>query len=195
MFLANKLLNFSETISRLAVWFGGIFILAVTMLISVEIVLRKFLGISTGGVDELSGYALAISFSWALSFTLLRRGHVRIDALYSRLPVGPRTYLDCLSIFSLTIFALFLTFFSFQVLLDTIELHARSTTTLETPLWLPQMLWIGGFILFSANCCLLLLLSLLALFAGDFERVRYLVGSRTTSEEIAAENPSSLAQS
>lgn len=192
---ANRLLNISEAVSRLAVWVGGFFILAVTVLISAEIILRKFFGISTGGVDELSGYALAISFSWALSFTLLRRGHVRIDAIYSRLPVGHRPYLDCLSILSLTIFALFVTFYSFQVLLDTIELGARSTTTLETPLWIPQMLWVGGFILFSANCCLLLLLSFLVLFAGDFERVRNLVGSRTTFEEIAAETTSSSGQS
>ncbi|MEM6887036.1 MAG: TRAP transporter small permease [Pseudomonadota bacterium] len=186
---SDKMVKASEAVSRLAVWVGGISILFVTLLISAEIILRKFFGISTGGIDEISGYALAISFSWALSYTLLRRAHIRIDAIYNRLPNTFRPFLDCLSIASMSVFALVLTFFSFMVVVDTVELGARSTTTLETPLWIPQVLWLGGFILFSFNCCLLTFAGVASLFDRDFERVRELIGSRTTDEEIASETP------
>ena len=183
----DKVLRLSEVVSRLAIWIGGISVLAVTFLISAEVLLRKFFNISTGGADELSGYALAICFSWALSFTVLRRAHVRIDALYTRLPIAIRPYLDCLSILSLTVFAVVLTYFCFQVVLDTIELGARSNTTLGTPLWIPQLLWLLGLTLFSFTCTLLSLLSISALLKGDGTKVQALVGSRTTDEELAAE--------
>ncbi|MCY4153614.1 MAG: TRAP transporter small permease [Aestuariivita sp.] len=187
MELLDKVHKLSEAVSRLAVWVGGISILAVTFLISAEVLLRKFFNISTGGADELSGYALAICFSWALSFTVLRRAHVRIDALYMRLPALTRPYVDCISIFSLTIFAIVLTYFCVQIVLDTIELGARSNTTLGTPLWIPQVLWLVGLLLFSCTCTLLSLLSISALIKGDKLRVHSLIGSRTTDEELATD--------
>lgn len=158
-----------------------------TFLISAEVLLRKFFSISTGGADELSGYALAICFSWALSYTTLRRAHVRIDAVYSRLPAPIRPYLDCLSMLSLTVFAFILTYFCLQVVLDTIELSARSNTTLGTPLWIPQLLWMFGLALFAFTCAVLSALSVFALIQGDKSKVHALVGSRTTDEELAAE--------
>ncbi|MCY4290030.1 MAG: TRAP transporter small permease [Aestuariivita sp.] len=187
MELLDKVHKLSEAVSRLAVWVGGISILAVTFLISAEVLLRKFFNISTGGADELSGYALAICFSWALSFTVLRRAHVRIDALYMRLPALTRPYVDFISIFSLTIFAIVLTYFCVQIVLDTIELGARSNTTLGTPLWIPQVLWLVGLLLFSCTCTLLSLLSISALIKGDKLRVHSLIGSRTTDEELATD--------
>ena len=187
MELLDKVHKLSEAVSRLAVWVGGISILAVTFLISAEVLLRKFFNISTGGADELSGYALAICFSWALSFTVLRRAHVRIDAHYMRLPALTRPYVDFISIFSLTIFAIVLTYFCVQIVLDTIELGARSNTTLGTPLWIPQVLWLVGLLLFSCTCTLLSLLSISALIKGDKLRVHSLIGSRTTDEELATD--------
>lgn len=185
----EKTLGVSEAVSRHAILVGGLGVLAVTFLIGAEVLMRKFFGISTGGVDELSGYALAISFSWALSFTVLKRAHVRIDALYTRLPAVVRPLLDCLGIFSLTAFALVLAYFCLQVVLDTIELEARSNTTLGTPLWIPQLMWLSGLVLFSATCMILTVLAFAAYLASDREKVRALVGSRSTDEELAAESP------
>ena len=187
MGLLDKALGLSEVVSRLAICIGGISVLAVTFLITAEVLLRKFFSISTGGADELSGYALAICYSWALSFTVLRRAHIRIDALYTRFPAITRANLDCLSILGLTVFAVVLTYFCLQVVLDTIELGARSNTTLGTPLWIPQLLWLLGLLLFSSTCTLLSLLSISALIRGDRVKVHSLVGSRTTDEELAAE--------
>ncbi|GLT12228.1 TRAP transporter small permease subunit [Sulfitobacter porphyrae] len=183
----EKALKLSEAVSRLAIWIGGISVLGVTLLISAEVMLRKFFIVSTGGADEISGYVLAIGFSWALSYTALKRAHVRIDALYTRTPLQIRAYLDCLSIVSLAVFAVILSYFCLQVVLDTIELNARSNTTLGTPLWIPQVLWLMGLLLFSLTCILLSVLAVAALVRGDRMRVHELVGSRTADEELAAE--------
>lgn len=181
-----KLLKICEAVSRLATWFGGACILFTSFFICVEVLLRKFFNISSGGADEISGYALAISFSWALSLTAINRAHIRIDAIYTRMRTGVRAMLDCLSIIAMTVYATILAYYCASLLIETIELDAKANTTLGTPLWIPQSLWLFGFILFALTCILLTILSFAALLRGDTQRVTNLVGGITTEEEIHA---------
>ena len=60
---------------------GGMLLLAVSILVIVEITLRKFFGTSIQGVDELSSYAMALAFAWAMPFAILDRAHIRIEQL------------------------------------------------------------------------------------------------------------------
>ena len=183
----SPVLALGERISRIAVWIGGLMIVMTAGLITFEVLLRKIADMSTGGADELSGYALAIGSSWSMGFALLRRAHVRVDAIYGRLAGGPRAWLDCLAILSMTGFALVLTWFCAGVLRESITLDARSTTTLSIPLWIPQGLWLTGFVIFSALSLILSYHAVAALIRGDSEGVRTLVGSRTADEELAEE--------
>lgn len=182
-----RLLAVSRTLVRTAVWASGLMIVTVALLIGVEVLLRKFAGISTGGADELSGYALAISSSWAFGFALLRRAHVRVDAFHNWLGTRARAYLDCLSVLCLAMYGTVLAYFGASVLLDTIELRATSNTTLGVPLWIPQTFWLGGLVLFAAVGTLLFFLSAVMLVRREFETVQALVGSRTASDEILEE--------
>ncbi|KAG0922081.1 hypothetical protein G6F31_020053 [Rhizopus arrhizus] len=85
--LLGGLLRRAESFSRAAVWAGGALTVASVLLISFDVLARKFLGFTTGGADELSSYAFAISTSWALAFATLQRANVRVDVLYQYLPV------------------------------------------------------------------------------------------------------------
>lgn len=159
-------------------------IISTAFLTSFEVLARKLANVSTGGADELSGYALAISSSWAMAFTLLRRAHVRVDALYARLPQGMRGWLDALGILSMTAFAATLTFYCAAVLRDTLALDAHANTTLGTPLWIPQGLWLAGLVLFTAISAMLSVLTLGALMTGNHDLIRRVAASRTTDEDI-----------
>src|SRR3546814_1231192 len=68
----NALLKLARRLSRFAMWVAGSLTLLSALYISVDVVTRKFFSFSLGGSDELSGYAFAISISWALSFATLR---------------------------------------------------------------------------------------------------------------------------
>lgn len=182
-----SILRYCEALSRLGVRLGGILIFLSALLICFETVLRKAAGVSTGGADELSGYALAIGSSLALSFTLLRRGHVRVDAVYTRVPSRARSCLDLLSVSCLSLFSIVLTYFSAQVFLDSLELSAVSNTTLATPLWLPQGIWLIGLALFSATSTLLAGICFVSMVGGDFSTVRALAGSASEIEEFETE--------
>ena len=183
----DPLLGLARRIARAGAWFGGALLIAAALLVGVEVVIRKVFSLSVGGADELAGYALAISTSWALAFTLLERAHIRIDSLYVHLPVRLCALLDIAGLLLLITFFGLITWYGYGVFQTSYSLGARSMSPLGTPLLLPQLLWVLGLVMFLAIALLLLVRALVALVAGDLATVRRLVGSRTLSEEVAAE--------
>jgi TRAP-type mannitol/chloroaromatic compound transport system permease small subunit len=183
----DPLLDLSRRIARLGAWFGGLLIIASALLVGVEVVIRKAFTLSIGGADELSGYALAIAASWALAFALLERAHIRIDSLYVRLPVRLCALLDLVSLALFIAFIALIAWYGFGVFSTSYSLGARSLSPLGTPLVVPQLLWVLGFVMFLAIALVLFARALIALIAGDLAAVRRLVGSRNVTEELEAE--------
>lgn len=185
--LLHRWIGLADRLATWAVRVAGLMILAAALLVSVDVVLRKFAGVTLGGADELSGYAFAVGTSWALAFTLLRRANVRVDAFYARLPERVAALLDLLALVSLLLFVGYLTWRAALVLRDSLLFSARATTPLATPLWLPQSLWLAGFALFLFTILPLILAVAVALATGDRAMVRRLAGARTLEEEAAEE--------
>src|SRR3546814_6315318 len=88
----------AERIARLAVWAGGCMLLFAACLVTVDVLMRRLIGVTFTGADEISAYLFAISTSWAFAWVLLHRGNVRIDALYIVLPRPIRAALDTLGL-------------------------------------------------------------------------------------------------
>jgi TRAP-type mannitol/chloroaromatic compound transport system permease small subunit len=183
----DPLLDLARRIARAGAWFGGALLIAAALLVGVEVVIRRAFSVSVGGTDELAGYALAISTTWALAFALLERAHIRIDSLYVYLPARLCALLDIAGLLLLIAFFGLITWYGWGVFATSYALGARSLSPLGTPLLLPQLLWVLGFAMFLAIAVLLLVRALAALFAGDLATVQRLVGSRTMREEVAAE--------
>ena len=183
----DPLLGLARRIARIGAWFGGVLLIAAALLVGVEVVIRKAFNISVGGADELAGYALAISTSWALAFALLERAHIRINSLYVHLPVRLCALLDIAGLLLLTAFFGLITWYGYGVFWTSWTLGSRSLSPLGTPLMVPQLLWVLGLAMFLAIAVLLLVRALVALTTGDLASVRRLVGSRTLREEVAAE--------
>jgi TRAP-type mannitol/chloroaromatic compound transport system permease small subunit len=183
----DPLLDLARRIARAGAWFGGALLIAAALLVGVEVVIRRAFSVSVGGTDELAGYALAISTTWALAFALLERAHIRIDSLYVYLPARLCALLDIAGLLLLIAFFGLVTWYGWGVFQTSYALGARSLSPLGTPLLLPQLLWVLGFAMFLAIAVLLLVRALAALFAGDLATVQRLVGSRTMREEVAAE--------
>jgi TRAP-type mannitol/chloroaromatic compound transport system permease small subunit len=185
--ILDRWIAFSDRIARIAIWIGGSLVLASAFLVSADVLLRKLFLVSFGGADELSGYAFAIGTTWALSFTLLRRANVRVDALYAHLPRALCGVLDLLAILALGGFVALLTWHAWAALDTSLAFDARATTPLATPLWIPQSLWLAGFVLFMLTIIPLVLRTALALVSGDLGTVRRLAGARTIEEDAADE--------
>jgi TRAP-type C4-dicarboxylate transport system permease small subunit len=183
----DPLLRAAYGIARAGVWFGGALLIAAAVLVGVEVVIRKVFSLSIGGADELSGYALAISTSWALAFALLERAHIRIDSLYVHMPVRLCAVLDIVGLVLLIAFFALITWYGFGVFQTSYRLNAESLSPLSTPLVVPQALWFLGLVMFLVIALVLLARALTALVTGDLVTLRRLVGSRTLREEVAAE--------
>jgi len=177
----------SLAISRYAVWCGGTIMIAAAFVIGAEVVLRKVFLISLGGADEMANYALAISTAWSLSFTLLHRAHIRVDALYLRMQPSICALLDVIALMSVLTFAMLLTWFAFDVWQTSWSFGATANTPLGTPLWIPQGLWLLGLGSFVLTILLLLARSLRAIAGGDFAAVNRIAGTRSINEDLQEE--------
>lgn len=184
---ADLALHAARALSRWATWVGGLLLVASAILVAVEVVLRKGFVVSIGGADELSGYAFAISTSWALAFALIERAHIRVDALYVRLPTRLCAILDIVALATLGLFAVALADRGIDVLATSLRFGSTATTPLQTPLWLPQGLWVGGLVLFVVVDVLLLVRALVALGLGDLATVGRIAGIGGHEDEVDRE--------
>lgn len=100
------LLSFSRTVDKLNEFTGKYciwLIFAATAISALNAVVRKAFNYSSNGFLEVQWYLFAWSFLIAAGFTLLKREHVRIDVLNSRLPKRVQIWIDIIG------FVLFLT--------------------------------------------------------------------------------------
>lgn len=183
----ERLLRRANALSLGAAWFGGAITLASVLLICFDVLVRKFFGFTTGGADELSGYAFAISTSWSLAFVVLHRGNVRVDALYQRLPVRVSAVLDWLSLVALGVFMVFLTYYASFVVDTSWTQSSAANTPLATPLWIPQGLWFLGLVWMCLVLALMLVRASVALVTGDIPTIKGLCGVRSAEEEAEEE--------
>jgi TRAP-type C4-dicarboxylate transport system permease small subunit len=177
----------SRSVSLWGLRFGGALIFSAAIVVSIEIVIRKLFSISIGGADELSGYALAIGTAWALGAALIERLHIRIDSLYLLLPIVLRALLDVVGLLAFVVVFGLIAWHGIGVVEQSIVAGSRSMSGIETPLALPQGLWLIGMALFLATGVMLLVRSLGRLARGNVEGVIGDIGVRTAEEEALDE--------
>lgn len=173
--------------SRVAVWVGGAALMLCAVLITGDVFLRKFFGISVGGSDEITAYVFAISTTWAFAYCLLHRANIRIDAVYNRLTPAFRAAIDTISIAMLMIFVAILTERAFYTLIESIANQSTSITPLGTRMWIPQAFWVAGwvFLLFTLGFVLLHVVTMCV--RGDLHAVNRIAGLRSVEDEIGDE--------
>jgi TRAP-type C4-dicarboxylate transport system permease small subunit len=174
-------------LARCGLWFGGALILVAAMLIGIDVFLRKVFVLSIGGADELAGYALAIGTAWALAATLLDRGHIRIDSLYILLPAALRIVLDFVGLVLLVGFFALVFWHGLGVVAQSWVSRSRSQSALETPLVVPQAIWLVGLAAFIVVGAALFLAALGRVLRGDRAAASALIGTRSSAEEVAEE--------
>jgi len=180
-------LAWAERIAGMAIRAGGVVMLCAALLVALDVTLRKLFNTTLGGADELAGYAFAIATSWSFAFVLLKRANVRIDALYMHLPRRVCAVLDFVAVLALGTFAVVLARHGYEVMAYSWSLGARSNSSLQVPLWLPQLAWWAGLVLYVVTLFLLLLRSAALLAAGRHEQVHELLGAMSVEEEAAGE--------
>ncbi len=174
----------TETISQVATWCSGLLLFLAAIMIAFEVIMRKVFAYSIGGADELSSYALAISCTWGFSYTLLRKSHIRIDIMYSHLPLAGRSFLDITAHLLLGIYIVTLSYYAFFVVKTSIIKHSAANTPLATPLWIPQGIWFIGLLWFGFTIFIILAGTIYHRLNNEHNEANRLSGISTLDEEI-----------
>ena len=87
----------------------------------------------------------------------------------------------------LGLYILYLTERAWQVFIGTLEKGSKAATPQQTPLWLPQMVWVSGLTFFCIVTVFLFIYTLLCLFTGRTAQVQKLAGTMSVDEEVQEE--------
>ena len=145
--------------------------------VGVEIVSRRYLGFSLQGVDEIGGYLMAVIVAIGFSCALYSRGHIRIDILLPRLSRRTTLWLNVAAVFSLIAFAVFLLWQAVHVVIQSRALRAVAPTPLQTPLVIPQAVWVAALLFFLVAAVAFFIQVLAHALRGDATKVAGLLGT------------------
>lgn len=161
----------------------GVVLLLTVAFIFTEVVLRR-LGLGAlGGTDEISGYVMAGATSWGMAYALVVLAHVRIDLLRQRAAPPVRVLLDLVALGTLAAVALAVAWHGWSVLSRTLANASRANTPLETPLWIPQLVWWSGWVWFAAVSVVLWVAAAALLLRRDVAAAEAAIGARDETED------------
>ncbi len=177
--------HIGERISRWLAWVAGAIVLFGSAVpIAVDVIARATLGRTLLESFEMSEYALAACIGLGMGYTVTTRANVRVDILTARLPRAVRLYVDLFASITLAATAVACSWYAFGVLEETWRLDARSISTLQVPLILPQGVWWIGFFWFATIACLTPVLATARLLARDLNGAEALISNPQLSDEM-----------
>lgn len=182
----DRLLRGTATLTCLT---AGWALLVLSVVIAVNVVLRKMFDYAITGVDEYGGYCLAISSAFGFSLALYQQAHIRVTIVTDHLKPAIRACCNLLALLVLLVTAIVLTSRAFEVAFTSHELHARAVSALGTRLDIPQGLWVIGLLLF----CLALLVQSAKVIGLIARRDWHHVNSEFGASDVEADIESELA--
>ena len=185
--LADKAMRIARGLRTANRWIAllcGIVLMGAVALIMAEVLGRQFPAMRIGGADELSGYVMAAIATWGFSYALVERAHVRIDLIHNRLPVMGRAALDIVALASVLLVAVLVAWHAYDVLAKSLARGSRSNTPLGVPLWMPQIVWFGGWAWMVITSGLLLALTVMLTALRRFEMVEQIASIPVETGEV-----------
>jgi TRAP-type C4-dicarboxylate transport system permease small subunit len=156
-----------------------------------DIVARRLFAHSVQGVTELGSYLLAIVSAFGFSSALLQKAHSRVDFLFPRMPpfmVSVLNLAAALLLFGLAAISLWQ---GWHVLEESLLFDSIASTPLQTPMWIPQGLWLTGLAVF-AGVTFACAVHAIILFVKDRDRLNALYGPLSVEGQIAVETQGTL---
>jgi len=139
-------------IYRLANWtaiFGGILLVAVTVMVVASVAGRAMIGLGLGPVPgdfELVEVGIGVAIFYFLPWCYLRGGHATVDLLYMHMPPWFQKAIDLLSDVAMLVVWVVLTWKLWEGLLEKKE-YMETTFILQMPVWWAYALCFVGAVI------------------------------------------------
>ena len=128
-------------------YIAAFFLILVAVFILIGISSRIF-GFYIRGLAEYSGYSMAASSFFALSYTFYDKAHIRITLFLEKLKPLNKKFAEIWCLFIATIFSGFLAFYFTKMTYISIKFEERSEGADEILIWIPQSSVALGSIIF-----------------------------------------------
>lgn len=174
-------------LSYIAAIVFGAMMLVLSALVAVETIVRKALGISIGGVDELSGYAIAVGAPLAFTVALIEQAHIRINLLHMHMPGRVQAVLNLVAALLLAALAIYLFVFTVRTVQETRLYGSIAQTPWATPLIYPQVLWLVSMGVFALTSVVVAARAARLALGINWERLQRDFGPETVEDELEAE--------
>ena len=130
----NKNLNHLYKFSG---YLAAFFLILVAVFILIGISSRIF-GFYIRGLAEYSGYCMAASSFFALAYTFVEGGHIRITLFLEKISGNKKKYLENWCLVIATFFSGYLAFYFIKMLIISYKFQERSEGADEILIWIPQ---------------------------------------------------------
>ena len=147
----NKIYKFSGYIAATFLIFVAIFIL-------IGIASRIF-GFYIRGLAEYSGYCMASASFFALSYTFVEGGHIRITLFLEKISGSKKKLMENWCLLISSFFSGYLAFYFIKMLIISYKFQERSEGADEILIWIPQTSVAIGSFIFFISCFHQLILS------------------------------------
>ncbi|HEY0214333.1 MAG TPA: TRAP transporter small permease [Paenirhodobacter sp.] len=144
----NAFQNGVYGLSRAAAALAALIIVAMTLHILLEIVLRSFFARSTFVLDEMVGYGIATATFLSLGYAFEQSSLIRVGVLVDRLHGRARRTVDAVCAVLMLAMMGLVGWHLGSTVLRSFAKGRKSSSLAEVPLWIPEFLcWLGILIL------------------------------------------------
>lgn len=146
----SSLLGFVDTAE---IWLAGVSLGAASLLVFIGVVLRYCFHYSVSAFEEIVRYLIIWSTFIGGSALLRRNGHITIDVLIVRLAERQRLILQSFAYLLGVVFCALLAVKGWGLVEQSIRVGATSMSSLQLPMYIPQLAVPAGGILMLFRFC------------------------------------------
>ena len=133
----SKINNYLKIIYKLSGYLAAFFLILVAVFILTGIASRIF-GFYIRGLAEYSGYCMAAASFFALAYTFVEGGHIRITLFLEKASQTKKRFLELWCLIVASFFSGYLAFYFPKMLLISYKFQERSEGADEILIWIPQ---------------------------------------------------------
>ena len=142
-----KIDSFLKNIYRFSGYIAAFFLILVATFILIGIASRIF-GFYIRGLAEYSGYCMAASSFFALAYTFVEGGHIRITLFLEKISGVKKKLLEIWCLIIASFYSGYVAFYFIKMLKISYEFQERSEGADEILIWIPQTSVAMGSLIF-----------------------------------------------
>ncbi|MCG8558351.1 MAG: TRAP transporter small permease [Hyphomicrobiales bacterium] len=145
----DRVLGWVDRLSTFAGWTAGLALLGLLVLMLSEVFARNLLGVSIPIAWDYSAYLMGTVFFLAAAGALRHGIHVRVTLLNEALPQSIASKVKLLAAILAFAIACYVCFALGDQTYQSFKRGAKSFSVVATPLWIPQLVFLTGSVIFA----------------------------------------------